>query len=243
MAYRLKCIVSYDGRNFSGWQIQDNQPSIQEAIEKSLKKIHNGEEIKIYGASRTDSGVHARGQVFHFDTVIPLAGDRWRLAINTYMPNDIFVKHVEQVDEDFHSRFSVEKKEYQYKLSNNQFDPLRRFYVEFERRPLDVELMKREIQCLIGTHNFKSFTSQAEYDSYERTIHEAEIIELDGEITFRFIGSGFMRYMIRIIVGTLVEIGYGRKEDLEFIMKQENRKYAGKCASPHGLYLEKIWYK
>jgi tRNA pseudouridine38-40 synthase len=100
--------------------------------------------------------------------------------------------------------------------------------------------MKKEITCLIGTHNFKSFTSHAEYDSYERTIHEAEIIEDNGELVFRFVGSGFMRYMIRIIVGTLTEIGYGRKENLAFIMKQQNRKYAGLCAKPHGLYLEKF---
>ncbi len=243
MAYRLKCTVTYDGKNYAGWQIQDNHESVQGALEASLQKIHNGTPIRVYGASRTDSGVHAKGQVFHFDTEIPLTGERWKLAINTYINNDIYVLSVEEVDEEFHARFSVTKKEYQYKLSNNTFDPLRRFYVEFERRPLDVELMKNELQCLIGTHNFASFTSHAEYDSYERTIHEAEIVEQDGEITFRFIGSGFMRYMIRIIVGTLIEIGYGRKENLAFIMKQQNRKLAGKSASPHGLYLEKIWYE
>jgi tRNA pseudouridine38-40 synthase len=107
----MKCIVTYDGKNYAGWQIQDNHPSVQEAIEKSLQKIHNGEYIKIYGASRTDSGVHAKGQVFHFDTEIPLEGKRWKLAINTYLENDIYVSHVERVDEDFHSRYSVTKKE------------------------------------------------------------------------------------------------------------------------------------
>lgn len=239
----MKCIVSYDGLNYSGWQLQDNHPSVQGALEASLKKIHNGELIRVHGASRTDSGVHAKGQVFHFDTEIPLSGDRWRLAINTYVDDDIFVKHVERVDEDFHSRFSVTKKEYQYKLSTNQFDPLRRNFVEFERRKLDIELMKKEIMCLVGTHNFKSFTSHSEYDSFERTILEAELMEDNGELTFRFVGTGFMRYMIRIIVGTLVEIGYGRKENLSEIMKKQDRKYAGKCAKPHGLYLEKIWYE
>jgi tRNA pseudouridine38-40 synthase len=239
----MKCVVGYDGKNYNGWQIQDNQPSVQGAIEASLKKIHNGEDIKIYGASRTDSGVHANGQVFHFDSEIPLAGDRWRLAINTYMDNDIFVKSVEHVDEAFHARFDVVKKEYRYKLSYNQFDPIKRQYVEFEFRQLDVELMKKELECLIGSHDFSSFTSRSEYDSYVREIFEAEIIEDNGELTFRFVGSGFMRYMIRIIVGTLVEIGYGRKENLAFIRDQKKRIYAGKCASPHGLYLEKIWYK
>lgn len=239
----MKCIVRYDGTNYAGWQLQDNQPTVQGALEASLKKIHAGEEIRVHGASRTDSGVHAKGQVFHFDTPIHLKGDRWRLAINTYVNDDIFVTDVEEVTEEFHSRFSVEKKEYKYRLSNKQFDPLKRMYVEYERRPLDLELMKQEIQCLVGTHNFKSFTSHSEYDSFERTIYEAEMIEEDDEIIFRFVGSGFMRYMIRIIVGTLVEIGYGRKEDLAFIMSREDRSFAGKCAKPHGLYLEKIWYK
>lgn len=239
----MKCVVSYDGKNYAGWQLQDNQPSVQGAIEASLKKIHNGEEIRIHGASRTDSGVHARGQVFHFDSEIPLSGDRWRLAINTYVNDDIFIKSVEHVDEEFHSRFDVTKKEYKYYLSNNQFDPLRRNYVEFERRPLDVKLMQEELKCLVGTHDFSSFTSNAEYTSFERTIYEAELTEEDGEMVFRFVGSGFMRYMIRIIVGTLIEIGYGRKENLAFIRDQKDRKYAGKCAKPHGLYLEKIWYE
>jgi len=239
----MKCIVSYDGLNYSGWQIQPNQKSVQGAIEASLKKIHNGEDIKIFGASRTDSGVHARGQVFHFDSEVHLSGERWRLAINTYMENDVFVKSVEIVDSEFHSRFDVTKKEYRYLLSNNQFDPLRRKYVEFEYRKLDINLMKKELEKIIGTHDFSSFTSRSEYTTYERTIYEAELIEESGEITFRFVGSGFMRYMIRIIVGTLIEIGYGRKEDIGFIMNQKDRLYAGKCASPHGLYLEKIWYE
>ena len=243
MVYKLKCIVAYDGANYSGWQIQDNQPSIQEAIEKSLKKIHGGSPVKIYGASRTDAGVHSRGQVFHFESTINLAGDRWRLAINTYLENDVFIKSVEVVSESFHARFDVVKKEYRYLLSINQFDPLRRNSVEFERKNIDVELMQEEIKCIIGKHNFKSFTSHSEYNSYVREIYEAEIINESGELTFRFVGSGFMRYMIRILVGTLVEIGYGRKKDLLGIMLKEDRKYAGKNSSSHGLYLEKIWYE
>lgn len=243
MDYRVKCIVSYDGANYSGWQIQNNQPSVQEAIEKSLTKIHNNAPIKIYGASRTDAGVHAKGQVFHFDSPIDMLPDRWRLAINTYIENDIFIKSVEIVDSEFHSRFHVEKKEYNYLLSTNQFDPLRRNAVEFERRKLNIELMQSEIKKLVGTHNFKSFTSHSEYTSYERTIFVAEIIDNDGELTFRFVGSGFMRYMIRIMVGTLVEIGYGRKENILEIMSKQDRQFAGKNASSHGLYLEKIWYK
>ncbi|XMB67638.1 tRNA pseudouridine(38-40) synthase TruA [Mycoplasmatota bacterium zrk1] len=242
MAYRIKCTVSYDGTNYNGWQKQVNQPTIQGQIEASIQKLHNGLYIKTHGASRTDSGVHANNQVFHFDTELDLAPYRWKIAINNYLSDDIYIKKVEIVGDDFHARYDVKKKEYKYYVNLNEYNPLLRDRMHFERRNLNVELMKKEVKEIIGRHNFKSFTGGTIYDNYVREIFDASITNNNGILEFTFIGSGFLRYMVRTIVGTLIEIGYGKKNNIKEILISENRNCAGKSESSVGLYLDKIWY-
>jgi len=241
LAYRIKCTVAYDGTNYFGWQRQKNQPTVQDKIEYSLAKLHN-EDIQIHGASRTDSLVHANNQVFHFDSTLDLTESKWKIAINNFLPKDIYIKKVEKVSNEFHARYSVKKKRYIYKMSINDYDPLKRHNVSFVRRKLDISLMKQEITKLIGTHNFKSFTGGTIYENYVRELYEADLMYDEGDLIFTFVGKGFLRYMIRTIVGTLVEIGYGRKEDILKILNDQNRDSAGKSAEPQGLYLDKIWY-
>ena len=224
MAYRIKATVSYDGKNYCGWQKQIKDPTIQGKIEQSLRKLHGGTEVLTYGASRTDAGVHANNQVFHYDTKLEMTESKWKIAINNYLPNDIYIKTIEFVNEDFHARFNVVKKRYRYFVNTNDFDPLLRNRMSFERRILDLALMEDEVKKLIGKHNFKSFTGSSVYDNYVRVIMEASIIKNDGVLEFTFVGNGFMRYMVRTMVGTLVEIGYGRKKDINEILLKEDRK-------------------
>ncbi|XMB86555.1 tRNA pseudouridine(38-40) synthase TruA [Mycoplasmatota bacterium WC44] len=242
MVYRVKCTVSYDGTNFCGWQVQSNQSTVQGKIEEGLKKLHNGVSIKTYGASRTDTGVHAVNQVFHFDTEMGLSEYRWKIAINNFLPNDVFIKNVELVSEEFHSRFNVKKKKYKYLINIGDYDPLLRNRMHHEKRKLDIDVIKSEISSFVGKHNFKSFTGGTVYENYVREIYEASLIQKGEYLEFTFVGSGFLRYMVRTMVGTLLEVGYGRKENIKEIIAKEDRYYAGKSASSHGLYLEKIWY-
>ncbi len=240
MTYRVRCRVSYDGGNYSGFQRQNNAATIQGQIEKSLFKIHR-EQIKIYAASRTDAKVHANDQVFHFDTELVLKESRWKLAINTYLPNDIYIKEVAFVDQSFHSRFSVWKKKYRYVINIGEYSPLDRERELYLRKKIDFEKISQQLPCLVGEHDFKSFTSSV-YDNYVRQIYKAEVEIKDNKLIFTFIGSGFMRYMVRIIVGTLIDIGVGKRDDLKGIIDSKNRNEAGDCVSAHGLYLEQIWY-
>lgn len=242
MAYRYKCIVSYDGTNYHGWQKQENALGIQTVIEKSLKNIHQYD-VTIHGSSRTDSGVHANNQVFHFDSEKDMTGEQMKLAINHFLPEDIFVKNVERVSDEFHSRHDVTKKEYLYYLNIGDYNPILRNQQALEYRKLDIMKIEKSLKNLIGKHDFASFTSKGVYNHTIREIFEAEMTREEDVLVFRFVGSGFLRYMIRIIVGTLVEIGTGKKENIVDIMHAKNRERAGICIEPQGLYLNRIWYK
>lgn len=241
MVYRYKCIVAYDGTNYHGWQKQNNASTVQEEIEGSLFQLHQYP-VKTHGASRTDSGVHANYQVFHFDSDKKMDGSRMKLAINHFLPDDIFVKEVIEVGNDFHSRHNVTKKEYVYHLNIGSFDPMTRHFTGLEYRTLDIGVMKEAIKHVIGTHDFASFTSDGEYYHTIRTIYEAEIEQKGDLLTFRFVGNGFLRYMIRILVGTIVEIGANKKVDMVQILNSKDRNQAGVKMEPSGLFLNHIWY-
>ncbi len=236
-------MVSYDGALFNGYQRQPGQRTVQGELEKALTTI-NKAEIVIHGSGRTDAGVHAYGQVFHFDSQVNMKAMQYVKALNGILPEDIYIKSAEEVDANFHSRLHAKQKEYHYKLSLNMYDPMKRQYVYFHPRELDVKKMEEAMPYLIGTHDFTSFCGRVDKLDKVRTIHEARLINNDGDLTFVFKGSGFLRYQIRIMVGTLIEIGAGRKQpsDIVTIIAKRDRHAAGHTAKPQGLYLQNVTY-
>ncbi|KAA0544071.1 tRNA pseudouridine(38-40) synthase TruA [Bacillus sp. BGMRC 2118] len=244
---RIKMIVSYDGSDFFGYQIQPNRRTVQSEIEGALKTMHKGNDIKVYASGRTDAGVHAVGQVIHFDSPFMIPANKWKIALNSLLPNDISIHHSQVVSNDFHARFGVLRKEYRYKIETNQDrNVFTRNYVYHFPYALDYVSIKEAIKYLVGTHDFTSFCSaKTEVEDKVRTIYEIEFSEdRDGELLFRFVGNGFLYNMIRILVGTLLEVGQGIKKPIEIleILEAKNRQKAGKTVPGTGLYLWKVYY-
>lgn len=241
---RVKCIVSYDGSHFHGFQIQNKQRTVQGEIQKALKKI-NEEDIVIHASGRTDAKVHAIHQVFHFDTKKNLPEEQWKRAINHFMPNDIYILSAQYVDENFHSRYTAIKKEYRYYLSMNEYSPFETNYIFQYGRQLDVELMKEAAKLFLGEHNFASFCSYDQYGNTIRTLYSLDIEEKDGIITFILTGNGFRRYMVRHIVGGLIQVGAKRisKEILLEMLESCGEKKCLFKAKPQGLYLQEVYYE
>ena len=242
---------SYDGSNFKGYQKQPNVRTVQEELEKVLKQINDNKEVEVHASGRTDAGVHAMNQKAHFDMKIEITEDKLQLAMNSLLPDDIYIKKVEFVSDDFHARFNATGKEYIYKINMGEYNPLERKYVYQHNKKLDVSEMQRALKYLEGTHSFKSFTKKddekSEHEDYVRTLSQTNI-ERDlkdvNKLTLVFIGTGFLRYMVRNIVGTLIEIGEGKmkSEEIIEILKKEDRTKAGKTANPEGLYLKNVFY-
>ena len=241
---RVKCVVSYDGSKFHGFQVQDKQRTVQGEIQKALEKI-NEEEIIIHASGRTDAKVHGRHQVFHFDTKKHLPIEQWKRAINHFMPNDIYILSAEYVDEDFHSRYSAQMKEYHYKLSMNEYSPFETNYIYQYGRKLDIELMKDAASIFIGEHNFASYCSYDQYGNTIRTLYKLDIEEENGIVTFKLVGNGFRRYMVRHIVGGLIQVGAKRveKEKLKEMLDSCGEKKCLFKAKPQGLYLYEVYYE
>ncbi|MBM6616169.1 tRNA pseudouridine(38-40) synthase TruA [Bacillus suaedaesalsae] len=244
---RIKMIISYDGSAFFGYQVQPNQRTVQSEIEGALKNMHKGSDIRIYASGRTDAGVHAVGQVIHFDSPYKIPASKWKIALNSLLPNDIAIGHAQVVTNDFHARFDVKKKEYRYKIETNQDrDVFTRNYLYHFPYTLDYLSIKEAIKYLVGTHDFTSFCSaKTEVEDKVRTIYEIEFFEdKNGELIFRFVGDGFLYNMIRIMVGTLLEVGQGMKKPIEIleILEAKNRQKAGKTVPGTGLYLWKVYY-
>lgn len=240
-------IVSYDGAAFFGYQVQPNQRTVQAEIEDALKKMHKGTGIRIYASGRTDAGVHAVGQVIHFDSPYKIPANKWKIALNSLLPDDIAIHHAQLVPQDFHARFDVQKKEYRYKISINQDRDvfMRNYHYHFPFQ-LDYVAIKEAIKYFVGTHDFTSFCSaKTEIEDKVRTVYEIEFFEdSNGVLVFRFVGNGFLYNMIRIMVGTLLEVGQGTKKPMEImeIIEAKDRKKAGKTAPGTGLYLWKVYY-
>ena len=241
---RYKCIVSYDGTNFHGFQVQDNLRTVQEEIEKVLKVITKTD-TRIYPAGRTDTGVHGIGQVFHFDTEIVMKEWNMKNAINSRLPRDIYIKEVEYASEDFHSRFTKHTKEYHYIIDLNEYDPLLGNYRYFYRHKLDIDKMIEASKVFVGEHDFASFTKNHKMENTVRTIYSIDYEFKDKVLTLKFKGNGFLHNMIRIIVAMLIEVGNNRMEieRLKEIMELKNRKLAPKTAPANGLYLYEIVYE
>ncbi|RXJ03071.1 tRNA pseudouridine(38-40) synthase TruA [Anaerobacillus alkaliphilus] len=243
---RIKCKVAYDGTFFNGFQIQPKGRTIQAEIEKGLQKLHKGTQVKIYASGRTDTFVHAKGQVFHFDTLMDIPLERWHNAIQTVLPSDIEVLEVNEVSIEFHSRFDVVSKEYRYFVQRGRrMDVFRRHYRYFYPYQLSIENMVQASNQLIGTHDFTSFCSaKTDKEDKVRTIYSIEIIEKEDELEFRFVGDGFLRNMVRILVGTLLEVGRGRRQPEEIlnVLDSKDRERAGHTAPGHGLFLWEVNY-
>lgn len=242
---------SYDGNDFAGYQKQPDKRTVQGELEKVLKKVSGNQDISVHASGRTDSGVHAMNQKAHFDvdSVNFSDCDKVLHSVNSLLPSDIYVKKIEEVNSDFHARFNATGKEYIYKINLGEYDPLERKYVYQCNKKLDVVEMERAMKYLEGTHNFKAFTKVDEErpDDYIRTLSQTNLVrDLKdvNKITLVFVGTGFLRYMVRNIVGTLLEVGEGKRKSEEVIdiLKSEDRTRAGKTASPEGLYLKNVFY-
>ncbi|WP_100404141.1 tRNA pseudouridine(38-40) synthase TruA [Bacillus sp. FJAT-42315] len=243
---RIKCIISYDGALFSGYQIQPNGRTVQEELEKVLKKMHKGRGVKVTASGRTDAGVHAVGQVIHFDTPLELPAERWSVALNSQLPGDIAVLTAETVPQSFHARFSPIGKEYRYKIYQEPHrSPFKRFYAYHCPFDLNLESMRQAAAYLIGTHDFTSFCSaKTEVQDKVREVKEITIEQRDHEIELKFVGNGFLYNMVRIMTGTLMEVGMGKRDPYEVkkILEAKDRGQAGKTAPAEGLYLQQVFY-
>lgn len=243
---RYKCIISYDGSGYSGYQVQPNKRTVQSQIEAVLAKIHKGSHVKIAASGRTDAGVHAKGQVIHFDSPLALPEEKWGLALNSMLSEDISVLGVEKVDPAFHARFDAEGKEYRYFLYQSpKRNPFQRNYAFHYPYPINLEDMREASKYLLGTHDFSSFCSaRTEVEDKVRTIETIEILQEEERVSFRFVGNGFLYNMVRILVGTLLEVGSGKRkpEEIVEILGKKDRRYAGKTAPGQGLYLWKVYY-
>jgi tRNA pseudouridine38-40 synthase len=243
---RYKCIISYDGSGFSGYQVQPKKRTVQSVIEAVLTKMHKGSSVKISASGRTDAGVHAKGQVIHFDSPLSLPVEKWELALNSMLPEDISVLSVKEADPAFHARFDANGKEYRYYLNQSpKRDPFQRNYAFHYPNPLNLEAMREASAYLLGTHDFSSFCSaRTEVEDKVRTIKTIEILQDEEKVSFHFIGNGFLYNMVRILVGTLIEVGSGKRksEEIMEILEKRDRRYAGKTAPGQGLYLWQVLY-
>lgn len=241
---RYLITFSYDGSKYFGYQKQKGVNSVQEDLEKVLSLIKN-KPVSVCASGRTDAGVHANGQCAHFDIDINITPDKLKNALNGLLNGNIYVKSVVEVPDTFHARFDVKQKEYIYKINTGEYSPIYKDYIYQYCKPLDVDSMKTAIKSFEGEHNFKSFTkANVETNNFARTIYSTAVTKDNDIITIKFVGNGFMRYMVRNMVGFLIEIGEGKRNisDVNSVLLEEDRTKAGKTAPPEGLYLNKVTY-
>jgi tRNA pseudouridine38-40 synthase len=240
---RYHAIVSYDGSNYYGFQSQKNALGIQEVIEKALKNMTQ-QTIKIHSAGRTDKGVHAIAQSFHFDTELNIPSEAFVYALNRRLPDDIKIKKVKRVKDIFHARHSSTSKKYVYKFSKRPLTAFQaKHFVYLEG--LNYDLMTDATKSFIGIHDFSGFAPKIEGKPTIKHIFDVSIHETAYKYYIEFHGNSFLKYMVRSMVGTLIEIGQCKKDKNDIIenLKNPNRKLAGKTAPGKGLYLKKVYYK
>lgn len=244
--FKVKCTVSYDGGNYGGYQLQENRETIQQMLEMALEKIVK-QPTRIYASGRTDAGVHAKGQVFHFRTKTRIPEDRWPLAFNALLPEDIVVLRSQYVPDSFHSRFSAVEKVYRYCIWNQRAaDVFFRHYSWHIPYHLNLDAMREAAGYFIGEHDFTSFCSiRSTVENKIRHVYEVSIHEEEpGRIWLTFRGKGFLYNMVRIMVGTLVDVGSGKRkpDSIIDILEAKNRDRASKTAPAQGLFLWEVKY-
>lgn len=244
--YRYRITVAYDGSAYAGWQVQPNHITVQQRLEEVLQSL-TGEIIKVHGSGRTDQGVHAEGQVAHFDLSRRWAG--WQLlnGLNAKLPQDIRVLKVARAKPDFHARRSAVKKEYRYFIWNAKFmNPTRRFYATHVRKPLDVHAMQAAAKLLTGKHDFAAFTANPNrvVESTVREVYSLTVKRTGSQIVIRAASGGFLYKMVRSLAGLLLRVGEGAVSQAEVkeILASRTRTARVPTAPPEGLFLWRVWY-
>lgn len=242
---RVALLIEYDGIEYCGWQRQNNGISVQQTVEEVLK-ILTKTEITLFGAGRTDAGVHAKGQVAHFDTNSSVPPERYAIAMNSLLPKDIRIRKSWQEKESFHARFSARGKHYKYVICNAAHNiAIGSRYCMHYPLPLDIEKMRSAAQHIIGEHDFEAFSSAGrQTKTTVRIIDSIEISKKGDFIEIDVKGNGFLYNMVRIIAGTLIYVGEGKiaASEIPQIIKSKNRKRAGITARPEGLFLWEVYY-
>jgi tRNA pseudouridine38-40 synthase len=237
---RVRLIVAYDGTNYHGWQVQKNGITIESELNRCLTELFQ-EPIEVIGASRTDSGVHALGNVAVFDTQTRMPAEKISYALNQRLPEDIRIQKSEEVAPDWHPRYCNSRKTYEYRIYRSEFPmPVKRLYALHSYHDLDVVKMQKAAGYLVGERDFKSFCHVgAQVESTIRTIYSVEVREEGYDLVIRVCGNGFLYNMVRIIAGTLLEVGKGKipPEKMQDILEAKNREAAGPTAPAHGLLL------
>ena len=239
---------SYDGTNFLGLQKQPKLRTVQGEMEKVLKILNNNKKVELVSSGRTDAKVHALAQKAHFEIEVKTTCEKLKQFFKSYLPSDIFVKEVEEIDDTFHARYNVKAKEYMYLINMGDYSPHDRNYVYQYNKKLDVVAMQRALKYLEGTQDFTSFSpTNNEKENMIRTITFTNLIrdpKDNNKITIIFLGTGFLRYMVRNMIGTLIKVGEGKlkPEDILDIIKAKDRKKAGVTSNPEGLYLKNVFY-
>ena len=238
--------IEYDGTDFCGWQIQPDVPTVQGEIKKAINTLC-GYEAEINGTSRTDAGVHAMGQMASFEGDIKIPTERLAYALNNLLPGSIRIKEALEKPTGFHARFDAKAKKYIYRIKNcSQRDPFKRNFYYFVEKPLDLHAMQKAAVYIEGKHDFKCFQAagSTEKETTVRTVENLSIRKEADEIIIEITGDGFLYNMVRIITGTLVDVGHGKISPLEMplIINSKDRKKAGHTAPPQGLYLAEVYY-
>ncbi|WP_178198304.1 tRNA pseudouridine(38-40) synthase TruA [Ligilactobacillus sp. Marseille-Q7487] len=249
MTKRYMITLAYDGSNFAGFQAQPKQRTVQSVLEKAVNKMSKEDEyITIYGSGRTDAGVHALGQVVHFDFPHDISAQGMLRGLNSILPLDCEVVDCQIVPADFHCRYAAHSKRYMYRVSRGWYtNPFKRLYTGHYKYPLDVKRIEEALPDVVGTHDFSSFVaSGSQAKNHVRTIYEATVREdkENDEIIFEFCGNGFLYNQVRIMVAVLLEIGNGRRDVHDFLRLYEvrDRNQARQTAPASGLYLKEVYY-
>jgi len=243
----IRIIIEYDGTNYNGWQMQKNAPSVQEEIQKAIRKI-TGEDVNLIGAGRTDAGVHAKGQTANFITKSRIPGEKFAWALNSVLREDIVIKESKEVPLDFHSRYDAKSKIYSYTIHKGLFPPaIMRNYVYHVNygSKIDMEKMRKAAEYLTGTHDFKAFMAAgSKVVNTVRTIYSIKIEENGEYIKIYYHGNGFLYNMVRILTGTILYASIGKLnvDDIPDIIEKGERELAGITVPAHGLCLENVYY-